>query len=194
MPSYLLAIMCPRTGTYRCWARTGLHFLANKPDRGFLNGICKHQCPCGRKSSLEWLPPVYMSPGGVAVAPCFSRRLSKIRRWVWPSLLFLLLPWTMWEWSPYFPQIYETLNCMHYWPSKPSALGACLSGPGSLDLGVWYGARCLTSFERASAPVILLLFVKCPPRDIRLDNIMMSALLSYCGSFFIALVVEDVLW
>ena len=30
---------------------------------GFLNGICKHQCTCGRKSSPEWLPPVSMSPG-----------------------------------------------------------------------------------------------------------------------------------
>ena len=35
----------------------------------------------------KWLPPMFVSPGGIPVASCFSRRLSKISRWVWPRLL-----------------------------------------------------------------------------------------------------------
>ena len=37
--------------------------------------------------SQNWLPPVSMSPSYAPFASCLYRRLSKINRWVWPSLV-----------------------------------------------------------------------------------------------------------
>ena len=126
-----------------CWARAGLGPEVHKLEGGFQNGVCQHQCPHGRMSSPEWLPPVSMSPGGAAVAPSFSRRFSKISRWVWPSLLLLLLPWIPEHVSEVSisPQLSGTLNYIHYWSSKPNALGVHFPGIWPTGYGAHFGAQ-----------------------------------------------------
>lgn len=126
-------------------------------DRGFLNGICKHQCPCGRKSSPEWLPPVSMSPGGVAVAPASLGDSPKSVGESDPASYSCFCPGPC--------ESGELLFLPALWDSQLYALlafksqmlwGLVFVVQDPWTGGVWCGARCPTSFERASAPVILL--------------------------------------
>ena len=69
------------------WVGMELGPEANKLEGGFHDGTFQYQCYYGRMSSQKWLLPASLSPGGVPVASCLSRRLSKISRWVWLRLL-----------------------------------------------------------------------------------------------------------
>ena len=64
-----------------------LAYTSNKPEGGFQNGTCQHQCPCDRMKSPERLLPASVSPVWVPVASFLSRRLCKFSKWVWPRLL-----------------------------------------------------------------------------------------------------------
>ena len=69
------------------WSGSRFGPEAYKPGGRCQNDTCQHQCPCGRKSFPELLPPVSMSPEWAPVSPYVSRRHSKISRWVWLGLL-----------------------------------------------------------------------------------------------------------
>ena len=86
---------------------------------------------------LKWLLPASMSPGGILVAFCFSKRLSKISKWVWPRLLSNCClchgSWSMWFCM--HSVTVESLFSTAFWLSSihtPLAFKASHSGGSSL--------------------------------------------------------------
>ena len=82
-------------------------------------------------------------------------------------------------------------TCKLHSLSKPDVLGSCLSSAGPPGRGPQYGAQSPWSLERMSAIVIIL--PKSHPRwTAYLDyTVSLPLLLSYCGSFFVYLFVEN---
>lgn len=147
--------------------------------------------PHGRVSSQKCLSPVSVSPLGVLVASCLSGRLPEIGHLVCPRLLsdYSVLDLRVCE---IFHVLFKNsasvshifwLSCIQVFKSQTS-LGAHLSSTGSLGWGAQYGAQTASSLGRASAILIIFLFVGCPPEGVGFRPC--PCCLSCCGCFFMS--------
>ena len=135
-----------------CLASTYLWFLQ------FYSCYHQHQCPSGRMSSQELLPPVSVSPGGAPAASWLSGRLSKISRWVSPSSFqittsvqdigaceILCAPFKN---RVYFPWRSEPPKSEPSWSSKPNLLVAFPPSIRPLGWGTQCGVQTPWSLRR----------------------------------------------
>lgn len=84
--------------------------------------------------------------------------------------------------APQFPTSLW-FSCIQVFKSQTS-LGAHLSSTGSLGWGAQYGAQTASSLGRASAILIIFLFVGCPPEGVGFR--LCPCCLSCCGCFFMS--------
>ena len=174
-------------GLLHCrWILYQLSYQEN-PRKRITKGTCQDQCPYGRTNSPKWLPLVFMFLEWVPVS---SKKLTQINRWVWSSLLsnhfYCLGSYNVWNFVCTFK---NGVSISH---SFLTLLYVSLAGfQSQILLGFFFFfSQCRTprlgklmwgsdlcSLGRASAVVIILLFVSCPPMGMGTDCIMTLCLL-----------------
>ena len=103
------------------------------------------------EQTQKWSSWTSLSPRGVPVTSCLSRRLSKISKWVWPRILILLfLSWASDLWARFWMKsLVHTALAFPY--SSPLGLQIQASGSSSFC----FRTSRLGSLMWASHPLLL---------------------------------------
>ena len=87
----------------------------------------------------NWWWSESVSPGGIPVASCLSRRLSEVSKWIWLKILYnyclCLGAWSLWEFARALWE--QSFWCPQFSGSLYTALH--LSGAGPLEPDMWLG-------------------------------------------------------